>query len=160
MRTWVRSLAFLSGLRIWRCHELQCTCRHSLDPLSLGISICRRCGPKKKKKKKKEMKRKKPKNPNWYITTYYINVVIDTTTTNSSKNNMFTTIDRNSQGLIGKNKWRDRVHIIPWSPGNIFNLFSFKGYQSQSMSSPISRRLSATILRHLSKAVNLPKQSQ
>ena len=45
MRMWVQSLALLSGLRIWRCHNLQCTnaprilcccgcvigCRHSSD---------------------------------------------------------------------------------------------------------------------------------
>ena len=24
MKTWVQSLASLSGLRIWHCHELQC----------------------------------------------------------------------------------------------------------------------------------------
>ena len=32
MRTRVQSMALLSGLRIQRCSELWCGCRHSLDP--------------------------------------------------------------------------------------------------------------------------------
>ena len=63
----VRSLASLSGLRIWSCHELWCksqtplrsyvavavasSCSSDLTP-SLGPSICHRCGPKKTKAKK------------------------------------------------------------------------------------------------------------
>ena len=31
MRMWVRSLALLSGLEIWHCHELWCSHRHGLD---------------------------------------------------------------------------------------------------------------------------------
>ena len=71
MRIWVRSLALLSGLRIWRCfYELCCrlqmwlrshvamdgawagSCTPVMIP-SLGDSICHECGPRKKKKKKK-----------------------------------------------------------------------------------------------------------
>ena len=66
----VRSLASLSDLRVWRCCELWCICRHGSDPTllwlwhrpaataplgplpSLGTSICCRCSPKKKKKEK------------------------------------------------------------------------------------------------------------
>ena len=71
MRTLVQSLALLSGLRVWRCHELWCRSQTWLRSLvavalavagsyssdstpSLGISICRGCGPKKTKKKKKK----------------------------------------------------------------------------------------------------------
>ena len=68
MRTRVQSLASLSRLRIWRCHELWCSlqmrlgsdvavavtytgsCSSNLIP-SLGTSICHVCGPKKKGKK-------------------------------------------------------------------------------------------------------------
>ena len=61
MRTQVRSLASLSGLRIQCCHELWCSSQmwlrsgmavavasgYSSDPTpGLGISICRGCGPK------------------------------------------------------------------------------------------------------------------
>ena len=69
MRMQVRSLALLSGLRIWGCHELWCrlqmqlrsciavavvgSCGSDCIP-SLGTSVCRECGPKKQKKKKKE----------------------------------------------------------------------------------------------------------
>ena len=69
MRMWVHSLASLSGLGIRRCHELWCRLQtwlgssvgcgcgvgrsHSCDlTLSLGTSICHRCGPKKQKRKK------------------------------------------------------------------------------------------------------------
>ena len=66
MRMWVRSLALLSGLRIWRCCKLWCRsqmwlwsgiavavvyadrCSSDLTP-SPGISIWLRCGPKIKK---------------------------------------------------------------------------------------------------------------
>ena len=73
MKTQVRSLASLSGLRSRRCHELWCRSQmrlrsgivvavmwaggYSSDLThSLGTSICHGCGPKKKKKKKKEKK--------------------------------------------------------------------------------------------------------
>ena len=64
MRTWVQSLALLSGLRIWLYRELWCrsqmgpgsglavpvvwagSCSSDLTP-SLGTSICCGCGPKK-----------------------------------------------------------------------------------------------------------------
>ena len=64
MRTQVQSLASLSGLRIWRCHEVQCRSQmwlrscvamavvqagswsSDLTP-RLGTSICGGCGPKK-----------------------------------------------------------------------------------------------------------------
>ena len=58
---WVQSLALLSGLRIWQCHELWCrsqtqlrshvavvwvySCSSDSTP-SLGTSICHWCGPK------------------------------------------------------------------------------------------------------------------
>ena len=65
MRTHIRSLASLSGLQIWLCHELWCVrhrhgsdlallclwCRPAavapIQPPSLGNSICHGCGPKK-----------------------------------------------------------------------------------------------------------------
>ena len=70
MRLWVRSLASLSGLRIQRCHELWCRSQTRLrsgmavavvqassyssnKTPSLGISLCRGCGPKKTKRPKK-----------------------------------------------------------------------------------------------------------
>ena len=70
-RTQVRSLALLSGLRIWHCHEpwhrsqmwlgshvavavVQASSSSSSSIHSLGISICHRCSPKKTKKKKKK----------------------------------------------------------------------------------------------------------
>ena len=71
MRMPVRSLALLSGLRIWRCYELWCrsqtllgscvavtvadSCSSNLTP-SLGTYIGHRCGSKKKKKKSKGVK--------------------------------------------------------------------------------------------------------
>jgi len=72
MRTQVRSLALLSGLRVQHCHELCCRSqmqlrsgiavavvrdgRYSSDwTPSLETSICCRCGQKKKKKKKKAL---------------------------------------------------------------------------------------------------------
>ena len=71
MRLRVRSLASLSGSRIWRCLELWCRLQMQLRPgiavavvqagsyncdstPSLRTSICYRCGPKKTKKKKEE----------------------------------------------------------------------------------------------------------
>ena len=73
MRLWVQSLASLSGLRIWRCHELWCRLQtrlgsgiavavvqahgYSSDLIpSLGTSTCHGCGPKNQKKKKKKKK--------------------------------------------------------------------------------------------------------
>ena len=73
MRTWVRSLALLSRLRIWRCHELcfglqmllrshvalavaVASSSSSESTPNLGTSICHKCGPKKQKKKKKKKK--------------------------------------------------------------------------------------------------------
>ena len=71
MRMQVRSLALLSGLRIWSCHKLwrssqtrlgSCvamavmqagSCSSDLTP-SRGTSICCGCRPKKTKKKKKK----------------------------------------------------------------------------------------------------------
>ena len=66
MRTRARSLASLSGLWIWRCHELWCrsqTCLgsgvasncSSILPLAWELPICCRWGPKKQKKKKKSL---------------------------------------------------------------------------------------------------------
>ena len=47
MRTWVRSLASLIGLRIWRCLELWRRSQTQLQwTSSLGTSICCRSGPK------------------------------------------------------------------------------------------------------------------
>jgi len=66
VRTRVRSLALLSGLRIWCCRELWFRLQMCLDPRllwlwcrpdwtpSLGLSICHVCGPQKPKKKKKK----------------------------------------------------------------------------------------------------------
>ena len=69
MRTQVRSLAPLSGLKIWRCHELWCrsqmrlragaavavvlanSCSSDSTP-GMGTAICLRCNPKKTKIKK------------------------------------------------------------------------------------------------------------
>ena len=62
MRLWVQSIPSLSGLRIWRCCELWCRSQMWLGScvavsmassgssdltLSLGISVCHRCGPEK-----------------------------------------------------------------------------------------------------------------
>ena len=76
MRMKIQFLALPSGLRIWRCHELQCrsqtrlrsdvavavvyasSCSSDLTP-SLVTSVYRGCGPKKTKKKKERKKRKK-----------------------------------------------------------------------------------------------------
>ena len=59
MRMWVRSLASLSGLRIWHCCELQHRLQvqlgsgiADLNP-SLGISVCYKCSPKKQEKKQR-----------------------------------------------------------------------------------------------------------
>ena len=67
MKLHVQSLASLSGLRIWHCHELLCrlqtrlgscvsaamlyasSCSSDSTP-SLETSICHRCGPKKQNK--------------------------------------------------------------------------------------------------------------
>ena len=75
MRTQVRSLASLSGLRIRRCRGLGCRLQMWLDlaslwlwcrlaavaphlALSLETSICHECSPKKTKKQKKKQKKK------------------------------------------------------------------------------------------------------
>ena len=78
MRTQVRSLDSLSGLRIWYYCELWCRFQtwlgsgdavavaqasgysSDLNP-SLGTSICHECGQKKRKRKKKKKERKKKK---------------------------------------------------------------------------------------------------
>ena len=52
MRMRVRSLASLSGLRVWRCHELCCRLQMWLGSgfaVAVVSSICCRCGPKKEK---------------------------------------------------------------------------------------------------------------
>ena len=68
MRMQVQSLALLSGLRIWHCHELWCRSHlawicvavsvagsySSNSASSLGTSICCGCSLKKQKKKKKK----------------------------------------------------------------------------------------------------------
>ena len=73
IRLQVRSLALLSGLRIWCCHVLWCRFQMQLrsqvaihvassyssgSTPRLGISVCCRCEPKKEKKKKKDKKKK------------------------------------------------------------------------------------------------------
>ena len=77
MRTRVRSLASIGGLRIWCCHELwfrpqmkwlrPCiavavmqagSCSSDWTP-SLGTYTCRRCGPKNNNKNKKQKKKKR-----------------------------------------------------------------------------------------------------
>ena len=74
MRLRVRSLALLSGLRIWHCHELWCRLQTRLGScvavaqaggngsdlaLSLGTSICRGSSPRNGKKTKKEKEKEK-----------------------------------------------------------------------------------------------------
>ena len=71
IRLQVRSLALLSGLGIWHCHELSCRSQMQLrsgvavalvqvgsnssnQTPSLGTSICHECSPKKDRKKKKK----------------------------------------------------------------------------------------------------------
>ena len=75
MRLPVPSMAWISELRIWCCHELWCSlqkrlrsaiavamaqagCCSSDSTPSLGTSICHRCSPQKIKKKKKKEGRK------------------------------------------------------------------------------------------------------
>ena len=82
MRMLVRSLASLSGLRIWHCRELWCRSQMRLgsgvavavvytngyssnSPASLGTSVCHRCGPKNIKKKKKKRRKKKEMSGLW-----------------------------------------------------------------------------------------------
>ena len=62
MRIWIQFLAWPTGLRIWRCHELQCGLQIPLGPYvavavaqawfncNLGASMCHRSSNKKKKK--------------------------------------------------------------------------------------------------------------
>ena len=86
MRTRVRALASLSGLRIRHCRELRCRSltqlgsrvavavawagsRSSNSTPSLGTFICHTCSLKKAKKKKN-----KNKNKNWF--NYSINVEV------------------------------------------------------------------------------------
>ena len=76
MRLWVRSLALLSGLRIWRCRELWYGLKMRLGSgyavalvqahsycsdltLSLGISTCHECSPQKDRQKTGKKKKKK-----------------------------------------------------------------------------------------------------
>ena len=65
MKTQVRPLTSISGLRIWHCHELRCRygiavavvqvdSYRSYVTSSLGTSICHESGPKKKKNQKKK----------------------------------------------------------------------------------------------------------
>ena len=76
MRSRVRSLASLSGLRIWYCHELWCMLQTWLgsgvavalassytsnSTHSLGTSICRECVLKQRKKTRKKQKQNKKK---------------------------------------------------------------------------------------------------
>ena len=80
MRMRVQTLALLSGLRIWRCHELWCRSQMWLgsagavavasscssdSTLSLGTSICCRLGPKKQKNKKQTNKKQTWKTCTW-----------------------------------------------------------------------------------------------
>ena len=82
MRTWVESLAWLSGLRIQHCHKLwfrsqtqfgsgiavlveQASGYSSDWTSSLGTSICFRCRLKKTKRKK-ERKKEALKFPLWH----------------------------------------------------------------------------------------------
>ena len=82
MRAQVRSLASLSGLRIWHCCELWCRSQtrlgffiaaavawasgYSSDSTpSLGTSICHRCGPKKDPPPKKSVPQQWPKTQQW-----------------------------------------------------------------------------------------------
>ena len=58
MRTWVRSLASLSGLRIPHCCGSGVGRQLQLQfDLSLGASICHGCSPKKTKDKRKKKER-------------------------------------------------------------------------------------------------------
>ena len=74
MRMQVRSLALLSGLRIWHCCELWCSRRHGSDPVLLWLwckpkaaaLICHSCGPKKQQKNKKQTEKT---FLTWYLTT-------------------------------------------------------------------------------------------
>lgn len=104
---------------------------------------------------------KKPKTPNWYINAYYRNIVIATANTYSSETiYLFTTLDRNSQGLTGKINEDNNFMSFPGALATFSTYSPSRDYQFQSMLLPISRKLMATILRHLSKALNLPNQSQ
>ena len=77
-RRQTRSLALLSGLRVWHCRELQCRSQTQLrsgdaaamveagsyssdSTPSLGMSICHDCIPKKQKNKKQKQKQKSQK---------------------------------------------------------------------------------------------------
>ena len=79
MRTQVRTLTLLSGLRIWHCQELVAQITEQLgsgvavavgqagscssdSTSSLETSICHRCGPKKQNKKTKNKKEKEKKS--------------------------------------------------------------------------------------------------
>ena len=82
MRLWVRSVALLNGLRIWRCYKLWCrlqiwlrshvavavtqasSCSSDLTS-SLGTSICHGYDPKKQKKKKKKKDWLENPEPGW-----------------------------------------------------------------------------------------------
>ena len=79
MRMWVRSLASLSGVRIWCCHKLQGRSRMRLrSPAAIAVAvvqaggcssdwtpspgtpICPKCSSKKKKRKKRKFSRHSP----------------------------------------------------------------------------------------------------
>ena len=96
MRLRVQSLASLSGLRIWHCHELWCRSQTrftsgivvvvvqagscSLDwTTSLGTSICRRSGPRngiKTKKRKKKVDKCMADYYHFLLFGVYLNVFI------------------------------------------------------------------------------------
>ena len=87
MRMQVRSLASLSGSRIWRCREIwcrskkwvgsriavavaqACSCSSNLIP-SLETSICSGCSPKRKKRKIKNKMLREKCNSNTSTLTY------------------------------------------------------------------------------------------
>ena len=85
MRMQVQSLAPLSGLRVQRCCELQCSLQMWLrsgivvavalaggcNSNSLGTSICWECGPKKTKKPL-ENKKQNPKKPQSCVNLYLL----------------------------------------------------------------------------------------
>lgn len=73
---------------------------------------------------------------------------------------LFSTSDRNSQGLTGKINEGTDFMSFPGALATFSTYAPSRDYQFQSMLLPISRKLTAEILRHLSKALNLPNQSQ
>ena len=61
MKMWVQSLASLSGLRIWRCHELWCTLAAAAptEPLAWEFPYTMGAALKKKKERKEKREGKK-----------------------------------------------------------------------------------------------------